>query len=292
MTEYQEPYFIGEIGCNHNGNFSHAKELIKELSIIGIPCVKFQKRCPKECLTLEQYNSPHPNPSVSFGETYGTHREFLEFSWEQHQDLKEYCNELGIEYSTSVWDLTSAKEIVEKVKPRLIKIPSACNEHKELLTYICENFEGEIHISTGMSSNSHILKIIAFFSEMSRKKDLILYHCISGYPVNMEDVCLLEIKRLYDLCCPEILGIGFSGHHRGIAVDCGAYLLGASRIERHVTKDRCQKGNDHSSSLEMQGVFKLWRDLQAIYAATKYKEKDFLDCEIDNMKKLKTTRTL
>jgi len=132
MIEYKEPYFVAEIGQNHNGIFSNAIELIKELSIIGVPCVKFQKRCPRECLTPEQYNSPHPNESVSFGNTYGAHREFLEFSWEQHQDLKKYCDELGIEYSTSVWDMTSAKEIVEKVRPKLVKIPSACNENKKL----------------------------------------------------------------------------------------------------------------------------------------------------------------
>ena len=55
--------------------------------------IKFQKRCPKELLTPEQYNAPHPNPENSYGNTYGAHREFLEFTVDQHAQLKEWCEE-------------------------------------------------------------------------------------------------------------------------------------------------------------------------------------------------------
>ena len=73
--------------------------------------VKFQKRNNKELLTEEQYNAKHPNPANSYGDTYGAHREYLEFNLEQNAELKRYCEDLGIVYSTSTWDLTSAKEI-------------------------------------------------------------------------------------------------------------------------------------------------------------------------------------
>ena len=130
------PKVIAEIGCNHKGEMEIARELIMTASIFcKADVVKFQKRCSKELLTEEQYNTPHPNPMHAYGETYGAHREFLEFDLDQHRQLATWCKEFGIEYSTSVWDVTSAKEITE-LQPGLIKIPSACNLHWEMLDYL------------------------------------------------------------------------------------------------------------------------------------------------------------
>ena len=124
MTNYKKPYVIAEIGCNHKGDIEIAKELIKVAKIFcNVDAVKFQKRHNKELLTEEQYNAPHPNPVNSYGDTYGAHREFLEFDVNQHQELKDYCEDIGLDYSTSVWDLTSAKEIAG-LQPKFIKIPS------------------------------------------------------------------------------------------------------------------------------------------------------------------------
>ena len=110
---------IAEIGCNHKGDINIAKELILLAKNCGADVAKFQKRNSKELLPKEQYNAPHPNPINSYGETYGGHREFLEFSKEEHKDLMNYCDSVDIEYSTSVWDVTSAKEIAE-LNPGLI----------------------------------------------------------------------------------------------------------------------------------------------------------------------------
>ncbi len=138
MTPYKKPFIIAEIGCNHKGEVELAKELIKVAKIFcNVDAVKFQKRNNKELLTEEQYNQPHPNPVNSYGETYGLHREYLEFDLIQHEELKEYCEEIGVIYSTSVWDLSSAKEIAS-LKPQFIKIPSACNNNDELLTWLCQ----------------------------------------------------------------------------------------------------------------------------------------------------------
>lgn len=67
---------IAEIGCNHKGDIQIAKDLIKSAKLCGADIAKFQKRTPKELLTPEQYNAPHPNPANSYGATYGAHREF------------------------------------------------------------------------------------------------------------------------------------------------------------------------------------------------------------------------
>ena len=245
--EYLKPFVIAEIGCNHKGDMDIAKRLIRTAAIYcEVDAVKFQKRCNRELLTPEQYNAPHPNPANSYGKTYGEHREFLEFTVEQHRELKEYCEEMNIVYSTSVWDLTSAKEIAS-LHPKFIKIPSACNNHYEMLEWLCDNYEGEIHISLGMTTHEEEEKLIQLFEKKGRNKDVVLYVCTSGYPVAFGDVCLLEITRVREMYENRVKRIGFSGHHLGIAVDIAAYTLGASVIERHYTLDRTWKGTDHAT---------------------------------------------
>ena len=283
----EAPKIIAEIGCNHKGDFEIAKEMIKiAAEYCKVDIVKFQKRCNKELLSEEEYNAPHPHPENSYGETYGAHREFLEFTAEQHAELKKYCEQCGVIYSTSVWDLTSAKEIAA-LNPKLIKIPSACNLNKPMLEWLCDNYSGEIHISFGMTTKAEEEQIVSFFESKNRAKDLVIYNCTSGYPVPFEDICLLELKRMREQYAHRVKAIGFSGHHLGIAVDSAAVALGAQYIERHYTLDRTWKGTDHAASLEPDGVRKLARDCRAVAKALTYKKEDVLDIEKVQRNKLK-----
>jgi sialic acid synthase len=290
MNNYKKPYVIAEIGCNHKGEMEIAKELIKIAKIFcNADAVKFQKRNNKELLTEDQYNAPHPNASNSYGDTYGAHREYLEFDIAQHAILKQYCEEIGIVYSTSVWDTTSAKEIAS-LQPAFIKIPSACNNNYEMLTWLCENYTGELHISTGMTTKSETEDLVNFFIKKNRNQDLVLYNCTSGYPVPFEDVCLLDINILVQKYGDKVKHIGFSGHHLGIAVDIAAFTLGANIIERHYTIDRTWKGTDHAASLEPMGLRKLNRDLNAVYSALSFKLSDILPIEQVQRDKLKNKK--
>lgn len=281
------PKIIAEIGCNHKGDMNIAKEMIMTAATYcKVDIVKFQKRCNKELLTPEEYNAPHPNPYNSYGDTYGAHREFLEFTLDQHKQLKDWCEEYGVTYSTSVWDVTSAKEITS-INPKLIKIPSACNLNKKILQFLCDNYGGEIHISLGMTTKEEEEQIVSFLESQKRAKDVVLYNCTSGYPVPFEDICLLELTRIKQSFGHRVKSIGFSGHHLGIAVDSAAVALGAEWVERHYTLDRTWKGTDHAASLEPDGVRKLARDCRAIARALTYKSKDILDIEAVQRNKLK-----
>lgn len=284
---YKKPFVIAEAGCNHMGKMEIAKDLIETAAhFCKADAIKFQKRCPKELLTPEQYNAPHPNPANSYGATYGAHREFLEFTVDQHAQLKEWCEQAGIIYSTSVWDMTSAKEIAS-LKPVFIKIPSACNTHFEMLQWLCDNYQGEIQLSFGMTSHEEEEQIVQLFEKNGRAKDLILFNCTSGYPVPFKDVCLLEINRMRSAYESRVKAIGFSGHHLGIAIDTAAYTLGASIIERHYTLDRTWKGTDHAASLEPDGIRRLVRDLNAAHEALTYKASEVLPIEQVQRDKLK-----
>jgi len=290
LLEGKKIKVIAEIGCNHKGDLEIAKNMIKTAAdFCGVDIIKFQKRNPKECLTEKEYNSPHPVPQNSYGTTYGEHRKFLEFTKEQHKELKEYCEKHGVNYSCSVWDITSAKEIIS-LKPKLIKIPSPHSDNFELLDYICNEFNGEIHLSVGMTTRKEIEDIVRFFEKKKRNNDLILYSCTSGYPIKFEEICLLEIKRLREVYGNRIKAVGFSGHHLGIAVDIAALTLGAEYIERHFTLDRTWKGTDHAASLEPIGLWRLCRDIRHVSKALRFKKPELLPVEKIQRKKLKWKR--
>ena len=285
--DLKKPVLIAEIGCNHMGDIEIAKQMI---SVAANYCnathVKFQKRNNKELLPPEQYNAPHPNPDNSYGSTYGEHREFLEFNLDQHRELKDFCESLGVIYSTSVWDLTSAKEI-SSLSPDLIKIPSATNTNFTMLEWLCNNYSGEIHLSLGMTTIEEEKMIIELFNKNNRLKDLVLYACTSGYPVPFDQVYLLEINRIKENYGSLIKEIGFSGHHNGISIDPIAYSLGANVIERHFTLNRTWKGTDHAASLEPDGMRKLNRNLNAAMESLNYKPTEIVEIEIPQRRKLK-----
>ena len=285
--DLKKPVLIAEIGCNHMGDIEIAKQMISvAANYCNVTHVKFQKRNNKELLPPEQYNAPHPNPDNSYGSTYGEHREFLEFNLDQHRELKDFCESLGVIYSTSVWDLTSAKEI-SSLSPELIKVPSATNTNFTMLEWLCNNYSGEIHLSLGMTTIEEEKMIIDLFNKNNRLKDLVLYACTSGYPVPFNQVYLLEINRIKENYGSLIKEIGFSGHHNGIAIDPIAYSLGANVIERHFTLNRTWKGTDHAASLEPDGMRKLNRNLNAAMESLNYKPTEIVEIEIPQRRKLK-----
>jgi len=285
---FTEPCVIAEIGCNHMGDFEIAKELLTLAKLSGATVGKFQKRTPKELLTEDQYNAAHPNPHNSYGSTYGAHREFLEMSVAQHAELKKHCESIDLVYSCSVWDTTAAKEMVS-INPELIKVGSPSNQHWEMQRVLRDEYSGDVHISTGMTTKDEIEKIVAFWEAGAgdAKNRVVLYNCTSGYPVPFDDVCLLELRLLRQRFGHRVKHIGFSGHHLGISVDIAAYTLGAKWSERHFTKDRTWKGTDHAASLEPSGLAKLIRDLEATHRCMTYKATDILPLEANQRAKLK-----
>jgi N-acetylneuraminate synthase len=278
---------IAEIGCNHMGDIVTAKELVTIAArVCKADVAKFQKRNNRELLTPDQYRAPHPVAGNAFGESYGAHREALEFSVDQHRELQAHCAAEGIEYSTSVWDVTSAHEMAA-LAPALIKIPSASNLHWEMQRVLAREFPGEIHVSTGMTTRAEIEEIVRFYEAAGRAGDVVLYACTSGYPVKFGELCLGEITRLREAYGARVKAIGFSGHHLGIAADIAALTLGARWIERHFTLDRTWKGTDQAASLEPDGLRRLVRDVAAVSAALTTKQDEILPVEQVQRDKLK-----
>ena len=133
-------------------------------------------------------------------------------------------------------------------------------------------------------NTNNLLKV---YSTENKLNKIVIYSCTSGYPIDADQVCLMEIFNLKNIFNDDISDYAFSGHHKGVAIDLAAYTLGTRWIERHFTKDRTWKGTDHAASLEPHGLFKLVRDLNNTYKALQYKSDEVLDIEKPQRKKLK-----
>jgi len=271
---------IAEGCCNHMGDIDVALEMTEVAKLKGADFIKWQKRNPKLSVKKEVLDGPHPDARHAFGNTYLEHREALEFSVSEHELLKKHADKVGIEYTTSVWDLESAKEVMH-LCDTFIKIPSAANYDFDMIYYLLENYHGQIHISLGTLNDHQRKSLFAILSKNHGK--IVFYHTTTKYPCDFRDVNLKEIQELSRM----FSSVGFSGHHKGIAIDNIAYAYGAEWIERHFTLDRTLKGTDQSASLEPRGLELLARDLKASHLANtrKYRVDDE---ELKNAHKLRT----
>jgi sialic acid synthase len=277
-------YIIAEIGCNHQGDVDVAKRMIEVAAYCGVDAVKLQKRDVKKCLTSAQYNKPYDNPN-SFGKTYGEHREYLELTLDEHRELKQHAESLGLTYFLSAWDANSARDALE-LGCDLVKVPSACVTDTELLA-VLDNSRVSVIASVGMST---LEEIDALVGSLQKARELYLLQCTSTYPCEFKDVNLTVIPNLKERYRGKVKGVGFSGHHLGIALDIAAVAMGAAVIERHFTLDRTSKGTDHAASLEPEGMRRLVRDIRAFEQARGSGEKKRLDCEKSAWEKLRKAK--
>ena len=281
------PTVTAEIGINHAGSARTATLMIDAAASCGATHVKFQKRSAPYGLTPTEFEAPHPNPEHAFGPTYGAHRQALEFSIDDHQALALHALSKGLKYACSVWDPTALIELLS-IGDYLdyIKIPSAHNTNFKLIDDLYDRWPGPVRISLGMTTEEDRREIVDHYSEHWDRTTLMI--CTSAYPCDFRDICLGDIAELYGEWDGDI---GFSGHHRGIAIDIAAYAIGADHIERHFTLDRTSKGSDHAASLEPSGLTKLCRDLEAVKQALHVSPVDLKTCEIPCFNKLKWDRS-
>jgi N-acetylneuraminate synthase len=113
-----------------------------------------------------------------------------------------------------------------------------------------------------------------------------LMHCVSTYPMKVEDANLLTINQLKkEYNC----NVGYSGHENGVVVSISAIMLGITSLERHITLDRTMYGSDQSASLELSGMKKLTDSLDKVLLSLgKPSLGQIIDDEIPIARKLRT----
>jgi N-acetylneuraminate synthase len=116
------------------------------------------------------------------------------------------------------------------------------------------------------------------------KEDLLLLHCTSTYPSQLDELNLSLIPRLQQRCG---VPVGYSGHEVGLVTTAAAVALGACVIERHITLDRSMWGSDQSASVEPHGFAKLVKDIRAVERALGDGIKRVYESEIPIKQKLR-----
>ena len=275
VGEGQPCFIVAEIGINHNGSIEIAKKLIDAAALAGCDAVKFQKRTVDVVYTADELAKPRENP---FGPTNGDLKRGLEFGEKEYKEIDAYCREKNILWLASCWDEGSV-DFIEGFNPPCYKIASASLTDDNLLRHH-RRYGKPIIISTGMSTLAEIDHAV----EVLGSKDLIVLHCTSTYPSQVEELNLSTIRVLRERYG---VPVGYSGHEVGLAPSVGAAALGACMVERHITLDRAMWGSDQAASVEWQGFWRLVKDIRALEQAMGDGVKRVYPSEVPIIKKLR-----
>lgn len=276
------PFFISEVGSNHQGSVEHCKKLMLASKEAGASAVKLQKRFNKTFYSKKLYDEKYNNPN-SYAESYGEHREFLDFNKEQWKELLEFANENDIVLFSTAFDIESA-DFLEDLNVPLYKIPSGGLKHIPLIKHVA-SFNKPVIISTGGGTIEDVDRVIEATSEY--KDNIVLLQCTAGYPVAWKDLNLNVIKTYRERYPDNVIGL--SSHDSGIAMALVAYILGARVIEKHFTLNRANKGTDNPFSLEPQGFKKMVRDIERASLAVGDGVKKTYESEIEPLRKMATS---
>lgn len=255
INDASDCYVIAEIGHNHKGDIDICKQLFDAAKDAGAQAVKLQKRDNAALYTKAMFNQPY-NSENAYGPTYGTHREALEFGWDEYIELKNYAKELGLDFFSTAFDFNSA-DFLAKLDLPAVKMASGDLRSLPLLKYVAQMGKPMI-ISTGGATMEDVVR--AYEAIMPINPQLAILQCTAAYPANFEDLNLNVIKT-YRETFPDVV-VGLSAHDSGISQSVAAYVLGGRIVEKHFTLNRTWKGTDHAFSLEPVGLKKMVRDLK------------------------------
>jgi sialic acid synthase len=253
-------YVIAEIGHNHKGDVEVCKKLFDAAKDAGAHAVKLQKRNNITMYTKAMYDQPYASENA-YGPTYGTHRDALEFNFDQYAELKAYAEKLDITFFSTAFDVESA-DFCEKLDLPAYKIASGDLKSIPLLRHIAKKGK-PIIFSTGGGTMEDVVR--AFEAIYPINKQVAILQCTASYPANYEELNLNVITTFREKFPDTVIGL--SAHDNGISMSVGAYVLGARIVEKHFTLNRTWKGTDHAFSLEPIGLQKMCRDLERIRVA-------------------------
>ena len=233
-------FIIAEIGVNHNGNVDLAKKMIKSASECGVDAVKFQTFVSEDLVTENAKTAKYQEDNAKEYSQLEMLKK-LELSFDDFFELKRYAEECGVIFLSSPFDFKSV-DLLEKLDVSIYKLGSGELTNFELIDYVLKTNKLLI-LSTGMATLEEIKETYDF---IENKNNLIILHCITGYPTSFEEANLNFIKTLQrEFDVP----IGFSDHSPGIELPIAAVALGACVVEKHFTLDKTLEGPDHKASL-------------------------------------------
>ena len=279
MSEMKKVLIIAEAGVNHNGSIELAKKLVDAAVLAGVDYVKFQSFKAENLVSKDAKKAEYQQINMADGDdSQFTMLKKLELSPEQHIELITYCNEKGIKFFSTAFDLESI-DFLASLKLGLWKIPSGEITNYPYLKQIALKKEPVI-LSTGMCDMTDINNAIQVLLKFGvTKEQITVLHCNTEYPTPMHDVNLNAMKTIAD---KFEVNIGYSDHTKGIEVPIAAVALGATVIEKHFTLDKTMEGPDHKASLEPQELIAMTTAIRNIEMALGSGEKKVTSSEINN----------
>lgn len=259
---------IAEIGVNYYdiaaklgiSNMEAAKLMIKEAKDAGIHAVKFQTY---KAGTLAAKQSPYywditEEPTRS---QYELFQKFDSFGYAEYLELKEYSDEIGIEFLSTAFDLDSADYLDEMMK--VYKISSSDLSNLPFIEYQAKKNK-PILLSVGASNLDEVERAVDAIRECN-DKEIMLLHCVLEYPTPLEHANLNKIATLKEQF-PELY-IGYSDHTKptdNCDVIKTAFTLGAICVEKHFTLDKTLKGNDHYHAMDPEDAKRIIKGIEEI----------------------------
>ena len=271
-------FLIAEIGINHNGDLGIAKQLIDAAADAGFDAVKFQKRTIDKVYTQEFLDAPRESP---WGSTQRAQKEGLEFSAQDYKEIDRYCEEKGLQWTASAWDM-DAQVFLQQFNCAFNKVASPMLGHIPLLKLIASE-KKKTFISTGMSTLDELDEVVKIFKDANCPFELM--HCNSTYPMKEEDanlLCIPMLKNRYEV------NVGYSGHESSLIKVCtAAVALGATSLERHITLDRAMYGSDQAASIEVHALSNFVETVRAVPTILGTGQKVLGEAEIKTREKLR-----
>lgn len=237
---------IAEAGVNHNGSLELAKKLALAAKEAGADIVKYQTAVPELVISKFAEKADYQKQQTGEQESQLEMVKKIHFGFDEHRELKEYCDSIGIAYLSTPFDLPSI-DFLESMNPPFYKVPSGEITNLPYLEKIA-SLKKPVMMSTGMSVPREITEAVEVLKKGGCPKVTIL-HCNTEYPTPYQDANLTAMADLAKLTGCEV---GFSDHTLGIECDIAAAALGATVIEKHFTLDKTREGPDHQASLEPQ----------------------------------------
>lgn len=235
---------IAEAGVNHNGDLETAKRLAMVAKECGADIVKFQTAKLESLVSRFAPMAEYQKENTGKTESQMDMLKKLLLSYEEFIELHGYCEEIGIQFLSTPFDIESV-EFLSSLQCSLWKIPSGEITNLPYLEKIGEKHQ-PIILSTGMSTLSEVHAAVDVLRD-SGGGDITLLHCTTEYPAEYRTVnlrAMLTLKEEFNVA------VGYSDHTAGIEVPIAAAALGAAVIEKHFTLDRNMEGPDHKASLE------------------------------------------
>jgi N-acetylneuraminate synthase len=260
-------YVIAEIGANFDGSKEKAKELCAAAKEAGADCAKFQSFISEKIVSGRGFSQMQlKGVHGSWGRPVNEVFKDAEFPREWHAEINEYCNKIGIDFSSSPYDF-EAVDLCDSLNVPFIKIGSGEITWLEMIEYIAKKNRPVI-LATGDATLAEIDDAIRVI-ESTGNKNLILLQCITNYPSMIESANINVLKTYQNAF--DVL-TGYSDHSPGDVVILGSIALGGCVVEKHFTLNKKDNGPDHPHSMdveEMKNMILRIRQLETAMGSTR-----------------------